>query len=365
MQRTPRERSSGWLLGALLVALASGGFARASAAAPPAAAVAPATGTGTVPGPGVASATSTSPGSGSAPAGGTAAAGQPELVPGAQIPIPQVVVETNEPRYVAPTRRDRIGRIWAPVMIDGKGPFRLVLDTGASHSAIIPRTAQELGISTPGQMTKVTGFTGSAVVPSVTVERMQVGDIDISPYTLPIVPDVFGGADGVLGYETLSDKRIYADFGRDRLTIARSHGDRTPFGFDRIPIKLLEGGLLVADVKVGGIHTRAIIDTGSQGSVGNLALLDALMRHRPADAKHDEIIGVTLAVQSGDDLPAPAIQMGTLTIQGVHILFGDMYLFQHWQMTNKPTMVLGMDLLGTFQVLILDYRTREMMIELR
>jgi hypothetical protein len=34
-------------------------------------------------------------------------------------------------------------------------------------------------------------------------------------------------------------------------------------------------------------------------------------------------------------------------------------------MTNKPTMVLGMDLLGTFQALILDYRTREMMIELR
>jgi Aspartyl protease len=346
MRRARLKRSSGWLLGTILAALAPSGFAQSPAAATPAPAAAVAPGTGTAP-------------------ATPAAAGEPHLAPAPQ--IPQVVVETNEPRFVAPTRRDRIGRIWAPVMIDGKGPFRLALDTGASHSAIIPRTAQALGVSGPGALTqvKVTGFTGSAVVPSVTVDRMQVGDIDISPYTLPIVPDVFGGADGVLGYETLADKRIYADFGRDKLTIARSRGDRVPFGFEAIPLKLIEGGLLVADIRVGGIRTKAIIDTGSQGSVGNLALLNALMRHLPNNAKQAGVIGVTLEVQKGDDLPAPPIQMGALTIEGVHIVFGDMYLFQHWRMTDRPTMVLGMDLLGTFEALILDYRTREMMIELR
>ncbi len=306
------------------------------------------------------------PATGMAPADSTARSSEP----GTQSPtgqIPQVVVQTTEPRFVAPTSRDRIGRIWAPVLIDGKGPFRLVLDTGASHSAIIERVAQALGATDPGAMTltRITGFTGSAVVPTITVERMQVGDIDISPYTLPIVADVFGGAEGVLGYETLADKRIYADFGRDTLTIARSRMDRVPFGFEKIPLKLIEGGLLVADIRVGGVHTRAIVDTGSQGSVGNMALLEALMRRRPSDAKRAEIIGVTLAVESGDNVPAPPVQMGTLTIDGLHIVFGDMYLFQRWQMTDKPTMVLGMDLLGSFQALILDYRTQEMAIELR
>ncbi len=42
----------------------------------------------------------------------------------------ELTVTAPEPRFVAPTRRDRIGRIWAPVQINGKGPFRLVLDTG-------------------------------------------------------------------------------------------------------------------------------------------------------------------------------------------------------------------------------------------
>ena len=51
----------------------------------------------------------------------------------------------REPRYVAPTRRDQIGRIWAPVLINGRGPFRLVLDTGASSSGVTAMVALALG----------------------------------------------------------------------------------------------------------------------------------------------------------------------------------------------------------------------------
>ena len=45
------------------------------------------------------------------------------------------------------------------------------------------------------------------------------------PRDLPVLADVFGGAQGVLGIEGLADKRIYADFTDDRLTITRSHGE--------------------------------------------------------------------------------------------------------------------------------------------
>jgi hypothetical protein len=88
------------------------------------------------------------------------------------------------------------------------------------------------------------------------------------------------------------------------------------------------------------------------------------MRHPPRNAQHAQIVGVTLDVQSGDNLPAPQIEMGGLTITGVHITFGDMYLFQHWHMTDKPVLLLGMDLLGSFDTLIIDYRMRELQIRL-
>jgi hypothetical protein len=280
--------------------------------------------------------------------------------------LAEVVVQTNEPKFVAPTRRDRIGRIWAPVLIDGKGPYRLVLDTGANRSAITARTAQLLG-SVPSQdgNTRVTGFTGSAIVPTIHVSHMEVGELYLGATDLPVLADVFGGAQGVLGFEGLEKMRILADFRRDRLEIARSHGERARRDFTVVPLTLTHGGLLVADVAVGWARAKAIIDTGAQGTVGNLALRNALMRHRPHNASHEDIIGVTLDVQGGDNLQAPDIDFGHLTVHGVRVTFGDMYLFQHWKMTDQPTLTLGMDLLGSFDVMVIDYSRRELQLRLR
>ena len=291
----------------------------------------------------------------------------PVAAPGATPaePLAEVIVETSEPKFVAPTRRDRIGRIWAPVTIDGKGPFRLVLDTGANRSAITARTAQLLGAS-PAEdgATRVTGFTGTAIVPTVHVSEMDVGDVLIAPADLPVLADVFGGAQGVLGIEGLAGKRIYADFGRDQLTIARSHGEPARRDFTTVPLRLVRG-LLVADVMVGTVRAKAIIDTGAQGTVGNLMLRNALMRHPPRNASHEDIIGVTLDVQGGDYLPMPDIAFGEhLSVKGVHVTFGDMYLFQHWGLTEEPALTIGMDLLGTFDVLIIDYARRELQVRL-
>jgi hypothetical protein len=295
-----------------------------------------------------------------------APAPRPPAATPTQEELTEVIVQTTEPRFVAPTRRDRIGRIWAPVLIDGKGPYRLVLDTGANHSAVTARTAQLLG-TVPSQdgSTVVTGFTGSAVVPTIRVGRMEVGDLLLGPATLPVLADVFGGAQGVLGTEGLSEMRIYADFGRDQLVISRSHGERARRDFTVVPLVVIRGGLLVADVRVGSVRAKAIIDTGAQGTVGNLMLRNALMRHRPGNTAHEDIIGVTLDVQGGDNLQAPDIDFGHLTVHGVRVTFGDMYLFQHWKMTDQPTLTLGMDLLGSFDVLVIDYNRHELQIRLR
>lgn len=277
-----------------------------------------------------------------------------------------MIVQTTEPKFVAPTRRDRIGRIWAPVLIDGKGPYRLVLDTGANRSAITARAAQMLGIEPAAQgATLVTGFTGSAMAPTIHVEQLEVGDLLMGPTEMPVLPDVFGGAQGVLGVEGLQNKRIVADFTRDYLEIARSHGERARAGFTVVPLRLIKGGLLVADVRVGGVRAKAIVDTGAQGTVGNVALREALLRHPPRNARREDIIGVSLDVQSGDNLPLPDLDFGHLRVQGVRITFGDMYLFQHWKLTDEPTLTLGMDLLGSFDVLIIDYNRHELQIRTR
>jgi Aspartyl protease len=279
---------------------------------------------------------------------------------------PEVVVEGPDPQFVAPTRRDRIGRIWAPVYINGRGPFRLVLDTGASHSVITAGVAEALGIQPQQRAALLRGVTGSATVAAVRIDSLRVGDLMMNSTSLPIVPDVFGGAQGVLGPEGLADKRILIDFVGDQIIIARSKGERAPPGFLTVPVQLSAPRLLVVDARVGGIRTQAIIDTGGQGTLGNVALREALARKPPAgNVPRDEVVGATDDVQLGDRMLTPVIDLGPVQVRNAHVTYGDMYIFEHWKLNRHPAMLIGMDVIGVFDTLIIDYRRHELQVRMR
>jgi predicted aspartyl protease len=288
----------------------------------------------------------------------------PTIVP--NVPLEEATVEAPEPRYVAPTRRDRIGRIWAPVYINNRGPFRLVLDTGSSHAAVNSAVATALGIELTDQnMVLLRGVTGSRMVSTITVDSVIVGDLELRPVRLPIVVDALGGADGVLGTNGLLDKRIFIDFRHDRITIFRSRRERAPPGFVTIPVKI-NHGLLVAEVRIGAIKASAIIDTGGQVTIANQAFRDALSRRVAAkDILADEIIGTTLDVQRGDAMITPPMTLGDLTIRRARITTGDMDIFQYWKMVKEPTLLIGMDVLGLFDTVIIDYRRRELQVQMQ
>jgi predicted aspartyl protease len=274
--------------------------------------------------------------------------------------LSSVIVEAPEPRYVAPTLRDRIGRIWAPVMINGKGPFRLVLDTGANSSAILPSVAESLGIPIHGgKQIILHGVTGSAVVPMIDVNSLEIGDLYVDGARLPIVADVFGGAEGILGVKGLGDKRIFIDFGNDEIRIARSRGQGAPIGFISLPIKLISGQLLMLDIRIGNIRTKAILDTGAQQTLGNNSLREALMR-RQREGTEQTIVGVTLDVAHGKSIPVPTIALGDIEIRNMRVTFGDMFIFDQWNMTRDPAMLIGMDVIGTLDTLVIDYKMREL-----
>lgn len=278
--------------------------------------------------------------------------------------LADVMVEAPEPRYVAPTQRDQIGRIWAPVLINGRGPFRLVLDTGASSSGVTAMVALALGVSThdsPPVMLR--GVTGAATVPTIRVDTLSVGDLAVDSPLLPIVPDALGGAEGVLGSEGLKNKRIFIDFHHDKIVITFSRDERSPHGFSTVPFRLVRGQLIVIDAMVGTVPTHAIIDTGGQSTIGNLALRDALNeRNFSYHGRPDRIVGATLAEERGELIGTPAIAMGPILMRDAGVTFADVYIFKHWNMLGEPALMIGMDALGTLDTLIIDYRRKELQI---
>ncbi len=276
--------------------------------------------------------------------------------------LSEIMVEASEPRYVAPTRRDTIGRIWAPVFINGRGPFRLVLDTGASRSAVTSTVALALGIPTdqsPEIMLR--GVTGSARVPTIRVDTLTVGDVAVDSPVLPIVPDAMGGAQGVLGSEGLANKRIFIDFRHDQISIKYSRDERAGVNFHRIPFSSMRGQLIVVSAFVGQIPTKAIIDTGGQTTIANLALREALARRNLSPGgSPDQITGATLDIQDGTLIPMPAIEIGSVQIVSPGVTFADMVIFKQWSLTRDPAILIGMDALGTLDTLIIDYHRHEL-----
>ena len=282
--------------------------------------------------------------------------------------LDELAVVAAEPRFVAPTRRDRIGRIWAPVSVNGKGPFRLVLDTGASHSALTARVAEELGIPLDSSHTvTLRGATGSAEVPFVPVETLEFGDLLVEPRRLPIVPDALGGAEGVLGTDGLAGKRIHIDFRRDSITIMRSKNERAANGYTTIPVKFMRGRLLFVDAYLGGVPVKAVIDTGGQATLGNEALRAALAEHRKKYnvVTPDNVTGATLDVQTGNRVSTPSLMMGDILVRNPGMTFADFAIFDHWKLKDEPAMLVGMDVLGLLDTLIIDYRRKELQVKLR
>ena len=133
-----------------------------------------------------------------------------------------------------------------------------------------------------------------------------------------------------------------------------------------MPFRLVHGQLIVIDCKIAGVSAKAIIDTGGQATIGNLALRNALSAHDLGffRGRPDQIVGATMAVENGELIDTPAIEMGPLQIRDYGVTFADVYIFRHWRYTSEPAIMIGMDALGTLDTLIIDYRRKELQVRM-
>lgn len=274
----------------------------------------------------------------------------------AALPAPRAA--PPDPGLLAcPTTLDRIGRIIAPVMIDGTGPYRFLVDTGANHSMIAPGLAKRLGlVPRPGALLEVTGITGAQRLPWVPVRRLRVGGFHFANLRMTITNSpVMHGLDGILGLAGLPAERIAVDFQHNVVWIGRSNGG-SAWGYLAIPARLTAGGLLRIQARIGHIPVIAVIDTGSPRTLGNEALRRALLHRSTSPKDTARIFGVTRQVTNGNLAGAPTVHLGPAAIGRLNIVYGDIPIFKVWHLQSRPAVVIGMDVLGTVNALILDYR---------
>lgn len=257
-----------------------------------------------------------------------------------------------------PTHRNQIGQVIAPVMIDGKGPFRFLMDTGANGSVVSTGLVRALGLR-PVQTVneQVEGTTGTARLPCVAVASMRIGNIVKRNLRLPVSDSpLLRGLDGILGMAGFGAARVTIDFQGNRVAIGRSEpGVPLRQGFLDIPAQRTPGGLLMIPGHVGSVAVNAVIDTGSEGTIGNDALRQALLREITKKTIETTIYGVTRQVSKGGVAAAPPIYLGPVAIQHLAIVYSDIPIFKDWNLDKGPALLVGMNVLGTVDALVLDY----------
>jgi hypothetical protein len=212
--------------------------------------------------------------------------------------------------------------IYVEVKLNGKGPYRLMCDTGGAN-IVTPELAKELGLSSEG------AFEGRGVgeksedIGVTKVEKVEIGDATIANQVFMVFAlGPFGAVEGVpqlglVGYEVFKRFVAKVDYEKRLLTLSlpsvfNYHGTGTvvPFTFNE-HIPQVQGSL-------DGIAGKFDIDTGARDSVSILA---------PFAEQHGlkEHYGATVGAVTGWGVGGPArglvtraktLRLGTLEVAG-------------------------------------------------
>jgi predicted aspartyl protease len=253
------------------------------------------------------------------------------------------------------TRRDRLGRVVAPVTVNGQGPFRFIVDTGANRSVVSAELAAQLGLPSQG-VGDVHSVHGVSVAPLVRVDRLQYGDVSLNAAALPMMSGgVLAGEHGLLGVDGMSGRRLRMDFERHCIEIVPSARARRLRGWSTMPGDMRFGHLIVVRGSINGIRVNLLLDTGSDSSLANVALRDALnaRSRRRGRAEVAHTAGATMPLESA--IIVPRITMGELEASNVTAYVGDYHIFRLWGLLEEPTLLLGMDVLSQARGLAIDY----------
>jgi predicted aspartyl protease/Flp pilus assembly protein TadD len=264
-------------------------------------------------------------------------------------------------RYLGNTKIHRMGgkeastvkfdllryRPFVNVMINGKGPLRFVVDTGASLSVLSDAAAAKLGIKpvARGGRARAVGGSGSFPIIYGVLDSMTIGDvrIDAIPVYIRTVHNsedtpAAERADGYIGLSMLANYLVTLDYQKREMILDRrfeqATAAQTPApdatqpttpadanviasvaAGTEVPIRSTSGGLASAETLLPRLERplNFIVDTGATTTVISKA---AVLRHQLEDMK---LKGETYRVigAAGIEEGAEALGLSNLTVSGL------------------------------------------------
>jgi hypothetical protein len=201
------------------------------------------------------------------------------------------------------------------------------------------------------------------------VRSLSFGRVLRSDAELPVLPRELLAADGYLGLDSLNGYCTVIDFVNHSIQIEDSGTSRARTVYLQeatVPAVGAYGHLKALSCTVDDVSCTAFIDSGSEVTIGNPALEAALRERNKAlpNLKSIQLTGVTGGLADGRLVPIERVRLGHVSFITKAIVIADLQLFDVWKLNQGPALLIGMNYLGLFARVSIDYGIRQFRFEL-
>jgi predicted aspartyl protease len=277
--------------------------------------------------------------------------------------LPPPVSATPPVSPTVDTGYDRALRMTVPVMINGQGPFDFVVDTGADRTVISQELAARLNLPEAGKA-RLHAMGGSAMVEMVKIDTLSVSTNIVRKVEAAALPADHIGAVGLLGIDSLKGQRIVMDFRANTMRIEPSGVKEAPIPQDGelivVTARTRLGQLVMVDADANGEKIWVVVDTGAQNSVANSRLRSLLGRQRSkVTVKSVDMIDVLGQRTPAEFAIVTRLRIGGVALGNAAIAFVDAHPFKLFDLHRKPSMLLGVESLKSFERVSVDFSTKK------
>ena len=256
-------------------------------------------------------------------------------------------------------------RLSVEVHVNGRGPYHFLVDSGADTSVVGLRIARDLQLPL-GTPVVLNGMTSRNVVDRVKVAELVLGPSTIRDLHIPALREQDLGGDGMVGIDALVQQRLMMDFEKKLIKVEDARKPYKALPGEIVVIgRRQRGQLILTEVRAAGHRLDAVIDTGSQITIGNLALRDKIVRRnrdRVWTAQATDVTGKTINLQLAE---VRELELGPITLRNVMIAFADLPPFKVFGIADEPALLIGTDILETFRRVSLDFHARKVRFQLK
>lgn len=229
---------------------------------------------------------------------------------------------------------------YCEAMINGQGPYRLIVDTGGSITlSLDDDVARELKLKSLGSAS-IRGITGKQESQQSLVDELQIGEITCRrvmtrTFALPDVMEF--AADGIIGTGLFARGRMMLDFENARLRIAASSDQPAPGS--PADLRVVGDAKLMAPIRLQDRYAVALLDSGADVAAVSPAQLRELFPERKLTT-----------------LPAAGLGVGEGGSPGISLAPG--VKLEIWGRTYENYAGIGLDVLDSLLSPILGIQTQ-------